>query len=527
VHKDELPASRLEKLGMHSREALIEQREDEQGRSVTEFVYPLFAEQKCLQCHEVIVGEGLGAMSLLLDDSKIQQGAERDRTALMMISLVEVVALLLLLLWVLNILIFRPLGRLSDGANRMAGGDLNSDIDGGSNTEMGVLVRAFNHMAEKIRSLLGDQDNVIKEQTLELTHLIEASQYIGSEQPLPDILEQFSKALVDVLRVTTCRMVMLGDQGTLHTEVEHPIRSLPDAESPDGNRRNCPLLWTVINLNRYLMIRHDDLLTETERQIMRLDQADAALCVPISNKGEVFGIVVLSEFRTADRDPIDERKIHVCRAMVSQMGAAIEIARLYDRLVEQMLETVLAMAESVEKKSPWTAGHSRRVTRYALGIAKEMGWNEEQQEQMRIAGLLHDIGKIAVPGTILNKNGKLDEEEYTIMKRHPDDGAQILSKISMLRPHIPIIRHHHEWINGSGYPDGLSGDEIPLGARILSVADAYDAMTADRPYRKGLSVRKAMDRLDEAAGIQFDGNAVKALKRSLKLSGSDGGDVAG
>jgi len=353
---------------------------------------------------------------------------------------------------------------------------------------------------------------------MELTHLMETSQFIASEQPLPDTLAQFSKTLVDMLNVTTCRMIMLDEDGNLQVDVEYPIRPIDDREYPRGSRESCPLLWRMISHNDFLLVGHEETVTDVERKLMRLDQADSALCVPISNKGKVFGLAVLSEFRKSDRNPIDERKVQLCRAMVSQMGAAIEITKLYERLVEQLMEAVMAMAESVEKKSPWTAGHSRRVTKYALCIAQEIGWNAQQQEQLRIAGLLHDIGKIAVPGSILNKQGRLDDDEFAIIKRHPEDGAQILSKIRMMRPHISIIRHHHEWVDGSGYPDGLRGSEIPLGARLLAVADAFDAMTADRPYRKGFSFEVAIGHLEEAVGIQFDGDIVDALKRcQLKL----------
>jgi len=152
------------------------------------------------------------------------------------------------------------------------------------------------------------------------------------------------------------------------------------------------------------------------------------------------------------------------------------------------------------------------VTDYAVVLGEALGWRGEQLEQLRIAGLLHDLGKIGVPGSILNKQGRLSEEEYAIIQRHPEDGAQILSKIKMLHPHVPIIRYHHEWFNGNGYPAGLRGDEIPIGARVMAVADAFDAMTADRPYRKGLPAEQAIMRLEEAAGSQFDPQLVALFK---------------
>ena len=146
-----------------------------------------------------------------------------------------------------------------------------------------------------------------------------------------------------------------------------------------------------------------------------------------------------------------------------------------------------------------------------MAIAGKLNWTEEQLDVLRLTGLLHDIGKIGTPGIILNKAGKLTEEEYAVIKKHPVDGAQIISHMKQLHVLVPGIRHHHEQYNGMGYPDGLKGADIPFAARILAVADAYDAMTADRPYRKGISRQEAMKRLQIGAGEQFDPGIVEVF----------------
>ncbi|WP_238701180.1 HD domain-containing phosphohydrolase [Mariprofundus erugo] len=513
IHRHELPKTLLEKEGLRSAQPLIDQRQ-ENGRDIIEFVYPLFAEQQCLKCHQASLDESLGALSLRIDQSEFQQSIRKERAELWLLNIGELVLLLLLLLWVLNRLVFTPLFRLGDAADHMAQGDLSSDIGGEGESELGRVIRAFNRMAAKIRELLGDQEKVIREQTLELSHLMETSQHIGSGEPQEEVLAKFSRTLVEVLSVTSCRVLMLNEQDEMEVALEYPIRPLSEQLPVKGTRDNCPDIWSAIQLNDYILLNHEAEISEAERKLLRLDQAEAAICMPFGHKGKVFGVVVLSEFRAREREPIDARKIQVCRALIGQMGAAIEMSRLYEQLVEQLMETVLAMAESVEKKSPWTAGHSRRVTGYAMALAEQIGWHGEQLEELRIAGLLHDLGKIGVPGAILNKQGRLSEEEYAIIQRHPEDGAQILGKIKMLHPYIPMIRHHHEWFNGAGYPDGIGGEEIPIGARIMAVADAFDAMTADRPYRRGLPAEQAIERLEQGAGTQFDPELVAAFKRA-------------
>ncbi|MBI5026932.1 MAG: HD-GYP domain-containing protein, partial [Nitrospirae bacterium] len=167
-------------------------------------------------------------------------------------------------------------------------------------------------------------------------------------------------------------------------------------------------------------------------------------------------------------------------------------------------------------KSPWTRGHSERVTEYALKIGRALGLSDGEMEKLRIAGLLHDIGKIGTYDGVLDKPGQLTDEEYEVVKRHPGKGADVLSPISQLGDIIPWIRGHHERYDGKGYPDGLKGEEIPLQARILSVADAYDSMTAERPYRKTPGREKAIEELKRYSGIQFDPEVVDIFLKVLE-----------
>ena len=185
-------------------------------------------------------------------------------------------------------------------------------------------------------------------------------------------------------------------------------------------------------------------------------------------------------------------------------------------LDELNIGILTTLARTVDANSPWTHGHSERVTEYSITIAKALGFNAEECDDLHRAALLHDLGKVSIPTEVLNKPGKLTAEEYSLMKGHPAEGDRILEPISAFEKIRPYIRHHHERWDGKGYPDGLKGQEISLGARILAVADVYDALYSDRPYRAGWKQDKVINYLSEEAGSAFDPVVVQAFLQSLK-----------
>lgn len=188
---------------------------------------------------------------------------------------------------------------------------------------------------------------------------------------------------------------------------------------------------------------------------------------------------------------------------------------------EMFTQTIGALAEAVDKRDPFTGNHSHRVKEIAIDIGREMRVSEAELEALEWGGLLHDVGKIGVPDSVLLKQERLTREERILMNAHPVKGAEIIAPVTKLAPELPIIRHHHEWYNGSGYPDRLMGEEIPKLARILHVADAFEAMTAARPYRmKPLSQEQALAELRKFAGIQFDPVVVDAFVRTKWAEGA-------
>ncbi len=203
------------------------------------------------------------------------------------------------------------------------------------------------------------------------------------------------------------------------------------------------------------------------------------------------------------------------RQVADQLAVAFSHVHLIHALEELHLGTLKALARAIDAKSEWTAGHSERVTNLALELGGDMGLSQRDLRVMQMGGLLHDIGKIGTPPTILDKPDKLTTEEMQVMKDHVRCGVRILEPIRSFREALPIVAQHHEWFNGKGYPEGLAGEEISLYARIFAVADCYDALKSDRPYRKGMSKQQTLAILKDKSGLQFDPNVIDALLRRM------------
>lgn len=186
-----------------------------------------------------------------------------------------------------------------------------------------------------------------------------------------------------------------------------------------------------------------------------------------------------------------------------------ELEDAYDKMQHTYRDTVITLSRAVDARDPYTAGHSERVAAISSKIAKKLGVTKKELAQIELAAQFHDIGKIGVPDSILLKPGKLTEMEFNVIKEHPGIGTNILSNIEFLKDSLPIILHHHENYDGGGYPYGISGTEIPVGSRIISIADTYDAMTSDRPYRKALSHEEAIQEIVRCKGTQLDAEIVE------------------
>ena len=224
---------------------------------------------------------------------------------------------------------------------------------------------------------------------------------------------------------------------------------------------------------------------------------------PLMAKGKVIGILIL--IRSKGRiSPFTTGQLHSLSIIASKAASAIENSRLYEELKESYLETLTTLANAVEARDIYTRGHTERVCYMAELMGSQMGWNEERLWEVKMGGILHDIGKIGVPDAILNKAEALTKDEFEVMKQHPICGAKILEGISFLAPAVPYVLYHHERFDGKGYPYGLRNDRIPIQGRLMAVVDTFDAMTSDRPYRKAKSFKIALKEIRDCAGTQFD-----------------------
>lgn len=247
---------------------------------------------------------------------------------------------------------------------------------------------------------------------------------------------------------------------------------------------------------------------------MRLNEIYSGMSVPLLIKGKTLGVINLSKIRQST--PFTKSDLDLFSVIAGQLAVSLENSKLYGEIRENYFKTILALAAAIEAKDPYTRGHSARVARYALAIAEEMGLPSEKIEEIHIAGILHDIGKIGISEQVLNKPGKLTDDEYAIMKEHPFHGERILEPIGFSEEIIRSIRHHHEWFNGKGYPDRLKGKEISVGARTLCVADTIEAMTSERYYRDVISITNVIKELKDGSGAQFDPDVAEAAIRLIE-----------
>ena len=347
-----------------------------------------------------------------------------------------------------------------------------------------------------------------------LETIYEVGNSISSIQTVDELLDQIAERLLNVFSDVQRVCILLKDKGKdfipkfLKNRADVPSESFQISRSiikKSVEDEVCVLANDAFEDERFSGA--ESIMTMNLRSVM---------CAPLVYKGDVLGLIYLDNREKPNC--FDENDVALLSALANQSAVAIDNSRLYEDLQRAYHETILALLNTVEAKDPYTRGHSQRTSRYALGIAQEMKLSEEECKEIKTAAELHDIGKIGVRERIIDKESALSTIEFHSIQAHVLTGEGILKPIEYLSFVLPMVRNHHEHYDGSGYPDGLKGKKIPLGARILGVADAFDAMTTQRPYNKPMTFKKALQKCKTSKGKQFDPDIVDALDRFITQS---------
>lgn len=353
--------------------------------------------------------------------------------------------------------------------------------------------------------------------TGQLEALMEFSSILNSTLDTSRVRELAMKATCKLLECEGATLYLLdGEKNELYFE------TIVGSVSSDQLKKirlpiNESSLAGSVALKRESILIND--VAQEKRHFKKADEKNqfrtkCMVCVPVESKGKLIG--VLQALNKIGGKFVESDK-RLLETLSHQVAIAVENAQLYENLRTQFHETVSAMALAIEAKDRYTGGHTKRVALFSVLIAKHMGLSKEEIYDVELAATLHDIGKIGIDDKVLKKPAALDKEEWEHMKQHPELGYRILAHVSSMRIITDGMRFHHERPDGLGYPLGLKGEEIPMVARIISVADTFDAMTSTRPYRKGLDYDIAYEEIVRYRGTQFDEKVVDGFVLAFKL----------
>jgi HD-GYP domain-containing protein (c-di-GMP phosphodiesterase class II) len=242
-------------------------------------------------------------------------------------------------------------------------------------------------------------------------------------------------------------------------------------------------------------------------------ETKSLVCAPLVVNGRTLGVIEV--LNKSDGSRFNQHDLNAVATVATEAAMAIENTKLHATVLEAYKATIRTLAAAIDAKDPYTRGHSTRVMEYAIATGVAMAFSQADMETLEYAGILHDVGKIAIDSSILTKPDQLDDDEWHKVKEHPRIGANILQEVPFLREAAELVLCHHERYDGTGYPQGLKGSEIPLGARVLAVADTFDSMTTDRSYHRASSVQDALGELVNCSGTQFCPTAVEAFISSF------------
>jgi response regulator RpfG family c-di-GMP phosphodiesterase len=361
---------------------------------------------------------------------------------------------------------------------------------------------------------------VARDNTTRLELLYEVNKKAESSTTcLQDMLEQVIVMSKHVLNAEAALVILFRDYGheLYYETTTGPVGKSLRQETMSGQYG---IAGQVTHTNRPLIVNDVSRSTNFHQII---DEAigfstKSLICAPLSIKRNMLGVIEVLNKR--DGGVFDEQDEKAVASIAATAAMAIENTRIQQSLLDAYKSTINAMATAIDAKDRFTQGHSERVMEYSLKAGAALSLSDDEAEVLRYAGVLHDVGKIAIDSSILSKPGPLTPGEWEIIYTHPTVGARLLKEIPFLERAAELVLRHHEKFDGTGYPDRLRGEAIPLGARIIAAAEAFDTMTTDRPYRSALSIDAAVKELNNCAGKQFCPLAVKGLLAGLHLDES-------
>jgi len=340
--------------------------------------------------------------------------------------------------------------------------------------------------------------------------IYEVSKRIGSVPRMTQLLEQIVEMTQSTLKASAASILLFGDNDQ---ELYFEAASGPVGKALRHVRVNTQhgIAGRVALSGKPLIVNdvHKDPNFHGKIDHTTGFITKSIICVPLVANQKILGVIeVLNKLDGSD---FNNQDIHVIVPVATTAAMAIDNTRLQQTIMDAYKSTIIALAAAIDAKDQYTLGHSQRVMEFTLLAGSSLRLPAEEMETLEYAGILHDIGKIAVDAQILNKTDTLTPSEWNLIRRHPLIGAKLLKKVPFLEKASNYVQHHHERYDGEGYPDGLKGEEIPMGARLLAVADAFDSMTTDRAYRPALEIEYSINELRSCAGRQFCPTAVEAF----------------
>ncbi len=444
--------------------------------------------------------QGYGWVALVFSLREVQQERRNLAFGALIVGLFLLIAFIVGSFY-LRAKLIKPILNLSEASRQLAEGNFSITVPTRSIGELGEVEKAFNEMAANLKELtdrMVKAQETLKSQLTQVNFLCSLSQSLSSSLELSEIFELGLEATRKIVENIEAGGYFILDRKTRQFELvfyQSPkIGDLPVlgkfAPNPHLEEEKIEVFFR-------------DKIQANEWEPFLFPTSKSSIWIPLKSRRELIAYLVL-ETNKKEGFKENELDIPLLSAFADELAIGVQNALLYEEIRQQYFRTIAALAEAIEAKDPLTRGHCDRVVHYATLMARRLGFTEAQVAHLQTACYLHDIGKIAIPETILCKPGALTPEEREIIKTHSQKGYQLVEAAGLDPSIKKAILEHHEWFDGSGYPDGKRGTEISLEARILAIADAFEAMISERPYRPAKSIYQAQKELKACAGTQFD-----------------------